>query len=158
MPPTSCIYILTTDSFALPYVKIGETVNLRERLRVLNASVPSKYNVFATFDSPFPVRRNSHGIASSKNTKMLEKVFHDRYAHHRASNGEFFQVSPEAVRDEFEEEVIFLNCLHSYDEQKAEEYLNLMLNMARIRSDFYSNHEMTAKDDDEDEDEDEDDA
>ena len=137
----SCIYILTTDSFALPYVKIGETSNLPGRLRVLNSSVPSKYKVFATIASPFPVEKNSHGIASSIHTKMLEKVFHVRYAHRRAPNGEFFQVSPDAVIDEFEDDVRFLYSLHSSDKKKAEEYLNLMLNMAQMKSDLFLNDE-----------------
>ena len=134
----SCIYILTTDSFARPYVKIGETANLLSRLRVLNSSVPSKYNVFATFASPFPVKKNSHGVASSIHTKMLEKVFHVRYAHRRAPNGEFFEVSPEAVIAEFEDDVRFLFSLHSFDKKKAEEYLNLMLKMAQIKCDLFS--------------------
>ena len=131
----SFIYILTTQSF--DHVKIGESIDPVQRIKVLNAAGPYKFEIFATFRSPFPPIKGRRGVTiSSSSTKKLEEVFHARYAHLRAPNGEFFNISPETVVNDFDTDIRVLTQLHSHDQDEAYEYLNLMLDVARLKSEL----------------------
>tara|TARA_B100000287_G_scaffold429565_1_gene483146 strand:+ start:703 stop:1344 length:642 start_codon:yes stop_codon:yes gene_type:complete len=128
----SFIYILKTQSF--DHVKIGESIDPVQRIKVLNAAVPYKFEIFATFRSPFPPIKGRRGVTiSSGGTKKLEEVFHARYAHLRAPNGEFFSILPETVVSDFDTDIRVLTQLYSHDQDEAYEYLNLMLDVARLK-------------------------
>ena len=131
MSDASYIYILTTESF--PEVKIGESIHPSQRVRELNTSVPYKFNIYAKFKSPFPVIKNKTTTSSCK-TKKLEDIFHARYAHLRAPNGEFFAVEPDMVIDEFEEDVEYLTKCQEYTPELINEYLELMFDEAKLKS------------------------
>jgi hypothetical protein len=131
LPDASHIYILTTDSF--PEVKIGESVHPNQRVRELNTAVPYKFKIYKTFKSPFPMIKNKTTTSSCK-TKKLEDIFHARYAHVRAPNGEFFDIDPDMVIDEFEVDIDYLTRCQEYTPELTDKYLDLMLEEAKLKS------------------------
>jgi hypothetical protein len=131
LPDASHIYILTTESF--PEVKIGESIHPIQRARELNTGVPYKFKIYRTFKSPFPTIKNKTTTSSCK-TKKLEDIFHARYAHVRAPNGEFFDIDPDMVTDEFEVDLGYLTKCQEHTPELADEYLDLMLEEAKLKS------------------------
>ena len=131
LPDASHIYILTTESF--PEVKIGESIHPIQRARELNTGVPYKFKIYRTFKSPFPTIKNKTTTSSCK-TKKLEDIFHARYAHVRAPNGEFFDIDPDMVTDEFEVDLCYLTKCQEHTPELADEYLDLMLEEAKLKS------------------------
>ena len=131
LPDASYIYILTTDSF--PEVKIGESIHPNQRVRELNTAVPYKFKIYKTFKSPFPMIKNKTTTSSCK-TKKLEDIFHARYAHVRAPNGEFFDIDPDTVIDEFGVDIDYLTKCQEYTPELADKYLDLMLDISKLKS------------------------
>ena len=127
----SYIYILTNPKF--PEIKIGHSSSFDPRLGVLNTGVPEKFHVYKTFKSPFPNIKNKI-TTSSGNTVKLESIFHARYHHTRAPNGEFFDVDPEMVINEFEADIEYLTRCQENHPELIETYLDIMLNIAKLKS------------------------
>lgn len=94
------VYILTNPSFREEWVKIGKTVNMKERLRTLyNTSLPLPFEVYAT-------------MKTSKYNEVERLVHHyiERFSNLRIDKKrEFFNVSPEVVLDIFHEVAVLLD-------------------------------------------------
>lgn len=131
LPDASYIYILTTDSF--PEVKIGESIHPIQRVRELNTAVPYKFKIYKTFKSPFPMIKNKTTTSSCK-TKKLEDIFHARYAYVRAPNGEFFDIDPDTVIDEFRVDIDYLTKCQEHTPELIDKYLDLMLDISKLKS------------------------
>ena len=76
------VYILTNPSFTP--VKLGYTGNLKQRLGILNSSVPTKFNV-----------HYKHKVDYPRLARRIAREVHKDYSEYRADNGEFFNVLPD---------------------------------------------------------------
>jgi len=131
LPDASYIYIMTTDSFQ--YIKIGESTHPNQRVRELNTGVPHKFHIHKVFKSPFPFIKNKITM-SSCNTKKIEDIFHARYDHVRAPNGEFFMVDPDVVINEFEMDIEYLTMCQEHTPELVNKYLDLLLDISKLKS------------------------
>ena len=71
---------------------------------------------------------------SSCKTKKLEDIFHARYAHVRAPNGEFFDIDPDMVINEFEIDIDYLTKCQEHTSELTDKYLDLMLDISKLKS------------------------
>jgi hypothetical protein len=71
---------------------------------------------------------------SSCKTKKLEDIFHARYAHVRAPNGEFFDIDPDTVIDEFGVDIDYLTKCQEHTPELTDKYLDLMLDISKLKS------------------------
>ena len=86
------VYIFTNDSFKVDWIKIGKTINIKERLsRLFNTSLPLEFKVYATLQT--------------RKYEAIEKIIHkqiDRLTDLRVNqNREFFNISPAQALDIF---------------------------------------------------------
>ena len=77
---TTLLYVLENDSFKEGDIKIGITRDIKQRLQVLNTSVPSKFTV--TYLHAF----------SGDRAAEYEKLAHNVFDFVRSENGEFFKI------------------------------------------------------------------
>lgn len=103
------VYIFTNDSFKDDWIKIGKTINIKERLtRLFNTSLPLEFKVYAT-------------LQTSK-YEAIEKIIHkqiDRLTDLRVNqNREFFNISPAQALD------IFLDQATALDDAVITRYID----------------------------------
>ena len=77
---TTLLYVLENDSFKEGDIKIGITKDIKQRLGILNTSVPSKFTV--TYLHAF----------SGDRAAEYEKLAHNVFDFVRSENGEFFKI------------------------------------------------------------------
>lgn len=103
------VYIFTNDSFKDDWIKIGKTINIKERLtRLFNTSLPLEFKVYATLQT--------------KKYEAIEKIIHkqiDRLTDLRVNqNREFFNISPAQALD------IFLDQAKALDDAVITRYID----------------------------------
>lgn len=103
------VYIFTNDSFKDDWIKIGKTINIKERLnRLFNTSLPLEFKVYATLQT--------------KKYEAIEKIIHkqiDRLTDLRVNqNREFFNISPAQALD------IFLDQASALDDAVITRYID----------------------------------
>tara|TARA_X000001036_G_scaffold95666_2_gene88349 strand:+ start:1834 stop:2439 length:606 start_codon:yes stop_codon:yes gene_type:complete len=97
----SYIYIAENPSFKCPWIKIGETTDVKSRFGVLHSSTPELFNILYRHETPFEPKCNKGGSnTSTRLHRKMEKYLHTRYHHVRAPNGEFFLVDPHKAYQE----------------------------------------------------------
>jgi hypothetical protein len=128
----SVIYILTNPRY--PEIKIGHSTGAAGRIKNFNSGNPEDFDIYKTFKSPFPIIKGKTKTSSPK-TIALESIFHARYAHVRVPSGrEFFDVDPEMVINEFEVDIEYLTRCQENHPELIETYLDIMLNIAKLKS------------------------
>lgn len=103
------VYIFTNDSFKDDWIKIGKTINIKERLtRLFNTSLPLEFKVYATLQT--------------RKYEAIEKIIHkqiDRLTDLRVNqNREFFNISPAQALD------IFLDQATALDDAVITRYID----------------------------------
>ena len=83
------IYALKNPSFAKPYIKIGLTKNVEERIKTLSGSTPEPFELVFSLDT---------GSTNKSLATAIENFLHTRFFYNRCDAGrELFLVDPKYV-------------------------------------------------------------
>ena len=83
------IYALKNPSFAKPYIKIGLTKNVEERIKTLSGSTPEPFELVFSLDT---------GSTNKSLATAIENFLHTSFFYNRCDAGrEFFLVDPKYV-------------------------------------------------------------
>ena len=130
----SYIYILTNPAFKEKYIKIGMCTSIDSRLGILNSGVCEKFEVHTLFKTIFTNKKYGKITTCSNVTKQIESYLHKRFNHLRATNGEFFLVDPDVVRDELQFIHDKVAPYADLDANAIYEYMTLHIELARLQS------------------------
>tara|TARA_R110000772_G_scaffold222337_1_gene332810 strand:- start:243 stop:680 length:438 start_codon:yes stop_codon:yes gene_type:complete len=130
----SYIYILTNPAFKEKYIKIGMCTSIDSRLGILNSGVCEKFEVHTLFKTIFTNKKYGKITTCSNVTKQIESYLHKRFNHLRATNGEFFLVDPDVVRDELQFIHDKVAPYADLDANAIYEYMALHIELARLQS------------------------
>ena len=97
------IYALKNPSFAKPYIKIGLTKNVEQRIKTLSGSTPEPFEVVFSLDT---------GSPNLKLATAIENFLHLTFTAKRCiSDREFFLIDPKYVLFEL---ITLINNYHGY--------------------------------------------
>jgi len=120
------IYALKNPSFAKPYIKIGLTKDIEQRIKTLSGSTPESFELVFSVDT---------GSSNIKLAKAIENFLHITFTAKRCnSDREFFLVQPKYVLFKL---LTLISRYHNYD-YTTDELIEFYKSDASIQESYIS--------------------